>query len=626
MRTLHRSVITLVLVAMVVAGTLSISGSASERLLYNEDFSTYAPGSRPADWGINDGKGVLGKAEVVEDPQLPSGRALRITHYAKQEKIIVNAPAWEPPADKSRPMAIEYRVRPQGRLMNVYLMNNRSDSAVVTGIGKQILSYFEPTGTEDVCSLEEGWNTIRLIVYGQENEVDVYLNGTLVAYSRPPRTDIDSWRDPFVRFLIAKDSEDQEILVDYIKAWVVDDTERAQLERKRAHYMRQLSLVGLFLTWQRDPTTTMTIDWHYLLSADDLEPYVDYRPTGSQSWLSAQGEVLPTSVLPDRICHRVELLALEPDTEYEFRLAGHDRIFRFKTMPADLSEPIRFAVGGDVGYSFKRLKPMHEAVMAYDPQFIVWGGDIANCNGEIADRWVRLYDAILKTLINDDGRVIPIVTVIGNHEVLLNGYEKHPGFEETDAWRARIAPFFYELMAFPNQPGYGTLDFGDYLSLILLDTNHTNSVTGVQTEWLRQALAERQGRVQHIVPIYHTPAYPAVRKVGSWSRQIQNYWIPLYERAGVRIAFEHHEHAYKRSVPILADRPHPDGIVYLGDGGWGMVPREANPVPGTWYLAHSESVSSGMIITMSEREIDIVSLSSAGDVIDTHKVVDGVHE
>src|SRR5690625_7699759 len=112
------------------------------------------------------------------------------------------------------------------------------------------------------------------------------------------------------------------------------------------------------------------------------------------------------------------------------------------------------------------------------------------------------------------------------------------------------------------------------MSLVLLDTDHTNPVDGVQTEWLEQVLAERQ-EVPHLFPVYHGPAWPSVRNP-DWEQsvRVREHWVPLFEAYGVRVAFENHDHAYKRTRPIRNNRKDPSGVVYFGDGAWGVGVRE----------------------------------------------------
>src|SRR5262249_21587197 len=157
-----------------------------------------------------------------------------------------------------------------------------------------------------------------------------------------------------------------------------------------------------------------------------------------------------------------------------------------------------------------------------------------------------------KTMIARDGRIIPMVTCIGNHEV-DGAYGKQ---------RDR-APFFYALFdgLYP-ETGYATLDFGDYLSLVLLDTGHTTPIAGAQTSWLEKAL---KARVDHpnLFVVNHVPAYPSYRnpeppkvkdgqdkKFGTGEEQ-RTHWVPLFEKYRVPVVLEHHDHTFKRSKLLV---------------------------------------------------------------------------
>lgn len=380
----------------------------------------------------------------------------------------------------------------------------------------------------------------------------------------------------------------------------------------------RLELGALFLSWQQDPTSTMTIDWHYESdsSSDEIvEAILKYRERGDQDWDVVEVKRLKPDYLPGRARFRTELLNLKPHTAYEFQLDGYDRVFWFQTMPERADDGIRFAVGGDTripGY----VEEMNRAVLKYEPDFIVWGGDLANANAVDVSRWIDWYRAIKNTLVTTNGRVIPIVTAIGNHEVKEGYFSNHPGFKETVAWRAHIAPFFYGLLAFPGHPGYNVLDFGDYLSLVILDSDHTNPIGGEQTRWLKQVLSERAD-IAHVIPVYHVSAYPSYRSPeGNIPRRIRSNWIPLFEQYGVRFVFEHHEHAYKRSVPIRDGKPHPDGIVYMGDGGWGEPPRKPRSAVDVWYLETSEQVRHALIVTLRNDALSVESVTPSGVIID----------
>ena len=155
---------------------------------------------------------------------------------------------------------------------------------------------------------------------------------------------------------------------------------------------------------------------------------------------------------------------------------------------------------------------------------------------------------------------------------------------------AKQAPFFYSVFdgLFP-ETGYAALDFGQYMSLVFLDTNHTSPVGGAQTDWLERMLKERED-CPNVFVVNHVPAYPSHRSfqgdadepgTGAANRK---HWVPLFERYNVDAVFEHHDHTYKRTHPLLDGRPNEKGVLYLGDGSWGRI-RKPTDMDTRPYLA-----------------------------------------
>jgi acid phosphatase type 7 len=392
--------------------------------------------------------------------------------------------------------------------------------------------------------------------------------------------------------------------------------------------------VGVFLTWQRDPTTTMTIDWH--TTADDRRPELQYRQSGETSWQSRAGSSFPFP-FSDRTIHRVELTDLEPGTTYDFRFGEDSRSYVFRTMPADAHRPIRFAAGGDVRGDLARMEATHERAAAQDVEFIIWGGDLAYADGreDRVERWHEFFDGYKSRLITAENRVIPAIVAIGNHEVRGGYYHRDdhplrsdgPPYSEDDDSRVRIAPYFYRLFAFPGQPGYNVLDFGNYMSIISLDTDHTNPVDGAQARWLEQVLADRQ-QVPHIFPHYHVTAYPSVRHFdGDVQSRIRQHWVPLFEQYNVRTAFENHDHAYKRTYPIRQGSMDPTGVVYLGDGTWGVTPRVVgrDHDEDAWYLASAASSRHFILVTIHGSHQHFLAIDPEGNVIDEYPETPEIH-
>lgn len=388
-----------------------------------------------------------------------------------------------------------------------------------------------------------------------------------------------------------------------------------------------ISPYALYLSWQQDPTTTMTVQW--ITEAGHRLPNIEYWTDGGDR--QRAGVSTETMVFTDRTVHTSELIGLAPGTEYRFRMFGSGlgestSDYSFRTMPSDAERPLRIAIGGDIRHRAEWMEQTNRQAIRFDPDFMIWGGDHAYANGkeENLQRWDDFFEVMKNTLITDDGRVVPVVMAIGNHEVNGGYYwgndRTREAYRDTEAFRSEVAPYFYSMFAFPGHPGYNTLDFGDYLSLIVLDTNHTGPVEGKQTQWLGERLAERGG-VTHVVPIYHVPAYPSVRSFdGGTSSGIREHWVPLFERHGVRVAFEHHDHAYKRTVPIRAGAMDETGITYIGDGAWGVGTREVHDPDQTWYLHRAESKRHFILMTIAGEHLDLKAIDEDGELID-HAVI-----
>jgi hypothetical protein len=341
----------------------------------------------------------------------------------------------------------------------------------------------------------------------------------------------------------------------------------------------------LFLTWQRDPTTTMTVQW-VGATGETADTDVSYAPLQPRTWWApaqpGTWETQPAAPKPypltDLKVFRAELTGLSPGTDYLFRIGKRSPAYRFRTMPARATDTIHFISGGDCGVNAHTVANNVQAARQ-DPMFAVIGGDLGYDNGrsvEVSLAFLRNYS---KHMVGRGGRLIPLVAGIGNHEV-DGGYNK-----------ARDkAPFFYALFdgLYP-ETGYATLDFGDYLSLVLLDTGHTSAIGGDQTDWLEKVLKERAGH-PNVLVVNHVPAYPSFRKMEGVDGKAgtgegnRTHWVPLFEKHGVPLVLEHHDHTFKRTRPLLDGRAHADGVLYLGDGSWGRL-RTPNTPEALAYLA-----------------------------------------
>ncbi len=325
--------------------------------------------------------------------------------------------------------------------------------------------------------------------------------------------------------------------------------------------------------------------------------------------------LMTTSVTPfgfsGMYVQRAVFDGLEPGGEYVLSIGEEKEeatSHRFRTAPAELNEPIVFAEGGDVGV-WENVAPLHKVAASWEPLFGLIGGDCAYANGRTPRRWVEFLRLWRQHMVDPEGRLIPMLCAIGNHEV-------------DGSWGKTLneAPFFNALFdgRFDGK-SYSAVDFGDYLSILLLDSGHVSSHDGEQLAWLDKALAQRQGR-PHLFTAYHVPAYPSHREFeGKYSELARRHWVPLFDKHGVDVAFEHHDHTYKRTHVMTAGKPDPDGVLYLGDGAWGMSPRTVASPQERSYLVKAISSLHVIQVTLTGETRRFIAVNEKGEVIDGYQ-------
>lgn len=342
------------------------------------------------------------------------------------------------------------------------------------------------------------------------------------------------------------------------------------------------------------------------------------------SWRRYEGSTIAFP-FSSRTVRRARIDGLRPASVYELRIGG-SRVFRYRTMPARLTRPVRFASGGDTQAAESAFGPMNRIAAARDVDFVLFGGDLAYSNGDprLVAREEAWFETVTRTLVTRSGRLIPVIAAIGNHEVFSSRDTTESTARTMRETGVRLgdAPYYTALHAHARERQYAVIDVGDYLSLVLLNTGHTATVQGAQAEWLEETLGER-AMVPYVMPVYHVPGYPSVRAfAGSTSILVREHWAPLFERFGVPVAFENHDHAYKHTVPIRGARRDASGVVYIGDGAWGAVPRPVGRehTEPAWYLATARSTNHAIFVTLTARTACLEMVDTAGIRFDSLRV------
>lgn len=367
----------------------------------------------------------------------------------------------------------------------------------------------------------------------------------------------------------------------------------------------------VYLTWQGDTSTTMTVNYQ---TGKADSPSIVYYDTETRAGrvdayrYQAQGASHQIPGLRDqRRVHTVELTGLTPGAACFFVAGqpkrGVGREHRFSTIPNDGS-PIRFISGGDMGIMPRSTRLMKHAA-AQSPMFAIVGGDWAYANGDLGNVW--MWDAWLahweRCMVTPDGAMIPMVGAIGNHEV---------NDSEGDA-RER-APFYLGYLA-QSETTYYTRTFGPDLALFILDSGHISPYDGAQTDWLAQTMTEHD-QFKFKMAVYHVPLYPSHRSyLDARSAQGRQFWLPLFDAHGLDIGFENHDHTFKRTKPLRSSAVDPEGTVYLGDGCFGVPPREIKNAEAP-YLEKASSTAHFWIVEVNADAIRCRAMNDHGEVFD----------
>lgn len=366
---------------------------------------------------------------------------------------------------------------------------------------------------------------------------------------------------------------------------------------------------AVYLTLSDKPTREMTICW--LVPKGQQTEGLKFHKMQEEEWKRQDiSSISLLSKIPYTL-FTVELNDLEPDQFYEFIL--DQKVYKFKTLPSNLNHSVKFVTGGDVYHdSLDALAKMNRLAALQNPDFVLLGGDLAYAGSRFSFfygddlRWIDFIKCWSETMRKGDGTLIPLVTAIGNHDV--NG--KYGQQEENAVLYYRLFPF----------GGYRVLDFGSYLSLWILDSGHTHPMDGKQAEWLEATL--KQSKSPYKIAVYHVPAYPSVRDMyNKYSVQVRKFWVPLFEKWGMNVAFENHEHAFKRTYRIKDGKRNPDGVLYLGDGAWGVEQARKPKTPSeAWYIAKSAQEAHFHIVTLTEEGIYFEAMNREGKIFDSSKL------
>lgn len=353
---------------------------------------------------------------------------------------------------------------------------------------------------------------------------------------------------------------------------------------------------GLHLTYGADPRHRMALSW--ATPASVRRPVLELGTDRSYGLTVAADSRSSKDV--DTIYHHVDLRRLDPDTTYHYRVRHRGATAAtgsFTTAP-DTPRPFRFVTFGDMGVNASAAA--HVALIRRqrpDLAFVVGDLCYADASGgtgvggpDTQDfaTWDRWLDQI-----QPSARAVPWMTTVGNHEMEAgNGELGYAGYLDRFLLPdngAEGAPVTYSFVH--GNVGFVALDGNDASYEIDRNRGYLGSQ---QDAWLARRLAALRARddIDFVVVGFHHCAYCTNLVHGS-DGGMRDRWEPLFDRFGVDLVVNGHNHCYERTHPVRAGVPvmeAPTGAVvdsrrgttYLTAGGAGQTPYPVGGLPASY--------------------------------------------
>lgn len=314
----------------------------------------------------------------------------------------------------------------------------------------------------------------------------------------------------------------------------------------------------IVLTWRDDPARSQAVTWR--TDARVEEAFAEIVEASANPGFGALARRSPARTMPVPVdertvyYHEARFTLLRPGTLYAYRVgdgATWSEWFHFRTADAE-STPFEFIYLGDAQNDIRSLwsRAIRSAFMdAPRARFILHAGDLVNV-GEADREWGDWFGA--GAWLN---AMVPQVPAVGNHE--YGRLNRNDPSELSKFWRPQFA--------LPEDGPEGlaeTVYSFDYQGMRVIVLNSQRSdLLAEQAAWLEARLEVNKNR--WTVVAFHHPVFslatdrdnPAIRAA----------WKPLFDKYGVDLVLQGHDHTYGRGENAAEGAPRRDdaGTVYV---------------------------------------------------------------
>lgn len=299
---------------------------------------------------------------------------------------------------------------------------------------------------------------------------------------------------------------------------------------------------------------------------------------------------------------------LSENTIYVYRV-GSDSIWsewnQFRTASKE-NKPFRFVYFGDPQNDLREdvSRVFREAFRkAPDAAFWLFVGDLTDePKDSLWSEWFEASGFIHK--------IIPSIMAVGNHDLTI---------EMVDGKRKRINDYIlWKKMFTLPENGLDNMKesvyYVDYQGVRFIALN-TNYNLEEQAVWLEKILSSNKNK--WTIVIYHHPVYSTGE--GRDNKKIRDAFMPIFDKYGVDLVLQGHDHTYARTHKIKAGNIDSKGTVYITSVS-GPKQYKANPLYKELIAKLGSFVQLYQIISVNGNKLNYEAYTINGEIFDNFEL------
>ncbi len=371
----------------------------------------------------------------------------------------------------------------------------------------------------------------------------------------------------------------------------------------------------IILNLTAEPATSQAVTWRTPAAVTTPQAQIvpaKASPDLERDALSVAASTESVTVEEKKYYYHAALFdSLTPNTVYAYRV-GDGTVWsewnQFQTAEA-AEVPFQFVYLGDPQNEiYSKCSRVFRLAYQKAPAARFWlmAGDLVN-TGTSESEWEELFDALGWIV-----QATSILAVPGNHE-----YNFFHGYGITSGG---LSPFWRPQFTLPENGPEGleeTVFYVDYQNTRFIGLNG-NTLLEEQAAWLPTVLAANPNRWT-IVSI-HQPIYASAKNRDN--PHLQNLFLPIFDKFGVDLVLQGHDHCYSRSHKLFAGKVVADssaGTVYVVSVSGPKI-YELNPQYQSLMAKMDTGKQLFQVIAISHDRLLYESWTANGELFDTFEL------